>query len=183
MYFSKPGPDCTEETVRIAIEAARERGIRHVVVASNTGRTAWRLQSLLPDVNVVVVTHAYGYAGPGKIELADEERGRLLAAGFRVYTGTHILSGIERGMRASYGGLGPAETIAYTLRMFGQGTKVCVECSAMAMDGGCIPHGVDVLAIGGSGSGADTAVILRPAHAANVLSTKIREFLCKPAIF
>lgn len=45
------------------------------------------------------------------------------------------------------------EIIANTLRMFGQGVKVCVEVATMALDAGLIPYGEDVIAAGVSGVG------------------------------
>ena len=74
----------------------------------------------------------------------------------------------------------PAEIMSGTLRMFGQGIKVCVEISIMALDAGAIPHGENVIAVTGTGRGADTAAILTPAHAAKVFKTKIHEIICKP---
>ena len=64
--------------------------------------------------------------------------------------------------------------------MFGQGTKVCVEICAMAADAGLIPTGEAVVAVGGTGRGADTALALRPAVSSQVLKTKIDRILCKP---
>ena len=92
-----------------------------------------------------------------------------------------MLSGAERGMSRKFGGVYPMEIIANTLRMLGQGTKVCVEISVMALDAGLIPYGEDVIAVGGTDEGADTAIILRPAHAADIFDTWISEILCKPA--
>ena len=43
--------------------------------------------------------------------------------------------------------------------MFSQGTKVAVEIAVMALDAGLIPWRA-VIAVGGSGRGADTAVVL-----------------------
>ena len=40
MIFTKMGKAGTEETARIAIQTAKERGIRHIVIASSTGYTA-----------------------------------------------------------------------------------------------------------------------------------------------
>ena len=40
MYFEKPGKQNTEETVNIALQAAKELGIDTIVVATNTGDTA-----------------------------------------------------------------------------------------------------------------------------------------------
>ena len=50
----------------------------------------------------------------------------------------------------------------------------------MAADCGAIPSGEDVIAIGGTSEGADTAVILKAAHSLRILDTKISEYLCKP---
>lgn len=72
--------------------------------------------------------------------------------------------------------------IANTLRMFGQGTKVCVECASMAADNGAIPTGEPIIAIAGSGSGADTAIVLKAANTHKILDTKICEYLCKPTL-
>ena len=65
----------------------------------------------------------------------------------------------------------------------GQGVKVCVEIAVMALDAGLIPHGEEIIVVAGSGRGADTAVIMHPAHANNILETKINEILCKPRNF
>ncbi|MFT8313641.1 MAG: hypothetical protein ABF633_05220 [Clostridium sp.] len=42
-------------------------------------------------------------------------------------------------------------------------------------------NGEDIIAISGTGHGADTAIIIRPAHGADILKTKIREIICKPS--
>ena len=70
--------------------------------------------------------------------------------------------------------------MAFTLRMLSQGVKVCVEIAIMALDADLIPLGDRIIAIGGTGNGADTATILTPSHAASVFETKIHEILCKP---
>ena len=114
-------------------------------------------------------------------ELSAETRQELEQAGIRVLTTTHVLSGVERSLSRKFGGVYPAEIMAATLRMFGQGTKVAVEIAVMALDAGLIPHGEPVLAVGGTGRGADTVLLLRPAHAAHILDTRILEIICKPA--
>ena len=58
--------------------------------------------------------------------------------------------------------------------------KVCVAISVMALDAGLISHGTEIIAIGGTVHGADTALILKPAHAANIFDTVILEIICKP---
>lgn len=74
----------------------------------------------------------------------------------------------------------PAQVVAHALRMFGQGTKVCVEIAVMALDAGLIPFGREIIAIGGTGRGADTALVLTPAHSRQFFATWIHEIICKP---
>ncbi len=178
MYFETSGKANTLQTIELAKRVAGERGIRHIVVASNTGDTARLLAGT--GLNVVCVTHVQGFVDPGANEMSDSTRQELAVAGIKVLTTTHVLSGAERGLSGKFGGVLPVEIIANTLRMFGQGTKVAVEVSVMALDAGLVPYGEPVLAIGGTGRGADTALILRPAHASKILETRILEVVCKP---
>lgn len=39
--------------------------------------------------------------------------------------------------------------------------------------------GEDIIAIGGTEEGADTVVVIRPAHASNIFDTYIAEIICK----
>lgn len=95
---------------------------------------------------------------------------------------THALSGVERAVAKKHSGVYPALLIADTLRPFGQGTKVAVEVAVMAADSGNLT-GNDIVSIGGSGRGADTALILKPANQSDLFDTRIREIVCKPRDF
>ena len=106
----------------------------------------------------------------------------LADSGMTIVTAAHALSGAERSLSSVYKGVYPIEIIAHTLRMLGQGTKVCVECAAMACDNGAVPAGEPVIAIAGTAEGADTAVILKPNYTHRLLETRICEYLCKPAL-
>ena len=179
MYFEKRGAENTAETVRLALETAGERGIRNIVVASSSGETAL-LFANDAGVAVTCVTYAYGFAEDGKGSLDDAVREQLNQKSIAVLATTHVLSGVERGISSEFGGMYPAEILSNALRMFGHGVKVCVEVSIMALDAGLVPHGEKIIAVGGSGKGADTAVILTPAHAKKVFNTKVHEIICKP---
>ncbi|MBR6767744.1 MAG: hypothetical protein IKM02_07325, partial [Clostridia bacterium] len=109
-----------------------------------------------------------------------ELRNELVNKGYNVCTAAHALSGAERSLSTTFGGAYPVEIIAHTLRMFGQGTKVCVEISAMAADAGYIVGGEPVIAVGGTGRGVDTAVVLRPEVSSRILKTKIDRIICMP---
>ena len=99
-----------------------------------------------------------------------------------VISSSHALSGVERSVAQKYSGAYPVLLIADTLRLFGQGTKVAVEVAVMAADAGALT-GDDIISIGGSGGGADAALVLKPAHQNNFFDLRIREIICKPRQF
>jgi hypothetical protein len=150
------------------------------VVASYTGFTAEQFKGEA-DLNIVVVRGAYGFRDANEIRMSEEEFQALTAAGIKVVTAAHALSGGERALSSAYKGIYPVEIIAHTLRMFGQGTKVCVECAAMACDSGAVLSGAPTIAVGGTAAGADTVMLLQPANTHRILETRICEFFCKPA--
>lgn len=181
MLWNNKGTENTENTLELAVKRGKELGLRYFVVASNTGDTAGKLADL--GVDVMCVTHHTGFKEPGTQEMAPSAAEELRARGVRLLTATHLLGGIDRGVESKFGGSSPAGIVSLTLRMLGQGTKVCVEISVMALDAGLIPYGEDIVAIGGSGRGADTAVVIRPAHAKDFFACQIREIICKPRNF
>jgi hypothetical protein len=70
----------------------------------------------------------------------------------------------------------------YTLRIFGEGTKVACEIALMAADAGLVRTDEPVIAVAGTGRGADTALVLRPANAQTSFDMRIMEILCKPRL-
>ena len=177
-YWTEAGRANTQETCELALKYAGELGIQDIVVASNSGFTA---RFLLEKVcNLVVVTHHVGFKEPGQDQMDLEERDYLSSRGARLVTATHLFGGIDRAVTNKFGGLYPGGIVAQTLRTFGQGTKVCLEIAAMAADAGAITWGKEIIAIGGSGQGADTAAVLMPAHAKNFFDTQVLELICKP---
>lgn len=177
-YWPQAGKENTEATCALALKRAEELNIRDIVVASNTGATARFLVGKVE--NLVVVTHHVGFREPGQDEISQEERDYLRSQGARLVTATHLFGGIDRAVANKFGGVYPGGMVAQTLRLFGQGTKVCLEIATMAMDAGALPWGRDVIAVGGSGRGADTALVLRPTHAKTFFDTKVLEVICKP---
>lgn len=183
--FEKPGAINTEVTLKLAIQTAQERGM-DLVVATSKGNTACRAAELCKEMGferqLVAVTCAYGHRGPNENGVSEETRILLQDQGVRVVTAAHALSGAERGISKVFGGVYPVEIMAATLRMFGQGTKVCVEVALMAADNGSIAFKKPVVVVGGTAGGADTACIITPAYTACLLETKINEILCKPSL-
>ena len=111
--FSKPGKENTAATVKIALDAAKARGIRHIVVASYTGYTADFFKDET-DLKIVVVRGTYGYnvKEPGDIRMPAEKYTELCAAGMTVVTAAHALSGAERALSNVFKGTYPVEMIA-----------------------------------------------------------------------
>ena len=181
--FPNPGKENTAEAIRIALEAAQTRKL-DLVAATTRGGTAVELvkaaQAANFDGQIVIVSHAYRAGGN---TMPAETRQWLEAQpNVRVVTAAHALSGAERGISAKFSGIYPVELVAHTLRMLGQGMKVCVEIALMAADCGSVPTDRPVICIGGTGSGADTACVLTPTYSATLMEMKVHELLCKPAL-
>lgn len=182
MRFQKAGKVNTEETLRLADERRRALGIEEVVVASTTGDTAYKALELFTGAKIVVVTYHCGFREPFQNVMDDQVKLDLVEKGASVVAATHALSGVERAVAKKHSGVYPALLIADTLRLFGQGVKVAVEIAVMAADSGSL-SGADVISIGGTGRGADAALVLKPANQSDLFDMRIREVICKPVEF
>jgi len=183
LYFQRPGPQNTRRTLEIVAARAQELGIRSIVVASSSGKTGALAASLFPKKNLVVVTHSTGFLKPDFQELKPALRRKIESLGGKILTCQHAFGGVNRAVRKKLGTFELDEIIAYTLRTFGEGAKVAVEISLMAADAGFISTLEPCLSIGGSGSGVDTALLLRPANAQTFFDLRVLEVLAKPRSF
>lgn len=176
-YFEPGGEQCTDEALRIAAEYADAHGIKNIVVASTRGFTAEKASSVFKGKNLIVVTHVYGMREPNVVEFPAELRSRLEASGVKFVTAAHAFGGMNWMFKGS---VTATEVAANTLRMFSQGTKVAVECAAQAADAGLVRTDEDAIAIGGTGKGADTVLVLRPANVHKLFETKVKRVLAMP---
>lgn len=186
-YFDTPGPANTADAARFSRERAQERGIRTIVVASTSGKTAEVFAGALKgsEIQLVVVTHVVGFTKPGEWEFSPDSAEKLRAGGVKIVTGTHALSGLERALSRSpkVGGGSRTEAIAEALRrVVAIGLKVAVECVLIAADQGAIGIADEVIAVGGTASGADTVCVIRPAHTADFFSLQVREIVAMPRV-
>lgn len=182
MYWKRSGGEKTEETLQVAVDRLERSDINDVVIASNSGKTVKKFAGMvdISEINLVCVTHHVGFREPGEDEMDVDMRQQLEEMGIEILTTTHVLAGVARSIKKKHGGLYPAEIMAEALRMLGQGVKVTVEISIMALDAGLVPYGTEIIAVGGTGWGADTASIVRPGHSNNVFETDVLEVLCRP---
>ena len=175
-YFDRPGKENTDETLQLAVAAARREGLRTMVLASTTGFTATKAAAIVQDddIRLVVIPHQYGWKEECEFDL--ELISRLEEQGHRVHFATMPFetSGL-------YGNNAPT-ALANILRTFGQGTKVCVEILLMAADAGLVKPGEKAVIVAGTGRGADTAVTATPATTLNLAQVAIHRILCKPLL-
>ena len=193
-YFDKVGPENTEETFRIAKKRAEELGIKTILIASTRGDSAAKAVDFFTGCKVVAVGHATGMREPNKNEFTDENKRRVESKGGVVIFASHAFTGLTRRPTPPPApGTPPAmptgpilevgDIIANALRIMCAGIKVVVECGVMAADAGAIRTDEDVIAIAGSGRGADTAVTMRASNASTLFRFRIKEILCKPLLY
>jgi hypothetical protein len=181
--FAKPGEVNTQETLKLAAERGAQLGVRTVLVATTRGRSALLAIEILKGYRIVAVTHCAGFAGPDTQELPAEVRRELESAGASVLTATHAFGGIGRAIRKKFKTFEIDEIVANALRRFGEGTKVAMEIALMAADAGLVRTDEDVISIGGTSTGSDTALVLKPANTHDFFEMRVREIICKPFDF
>jgi len=183
-YFHKPGGKNTKAVMEAVFRRAEELSISKVLIATCSGRTAYEaLKILQKEVKIIAVTHVTGYEKPNYQELEEKDRRELEAQGITVLTCQHAFGGVGRAVRNKLSTYQVDEIMAYTLRIFGQGIKVAIELALMAADAGLVRTDEDVISVGGSGRGADSAIVLQPANSSRFFDLKVKEIICKPTVF
>ncbi len=182
VYFKNPGEENTLRTLEIGAKRAEELNVQNIIVASTSGKTGVMAASLFRSRNLVIVSHSTGFVRPDFQQFQPDLRQKIEEAGAKILTCQHALGGVGRAVRKKLGTYELEEIIAYTLRIFGEGTKVAVECALMAADAGLISTKEPCISIGGTSNGSDAALLLLPAHAQNFFDLKIAEVLAKPRI-
>ena len=172
--FPESGPANTDATLALGLQRALTLGLKDVVVASTSGATGVRAATLFAGFNVIVVNGIFAE------RLDSAAREPLASTGAHVVFAGHAFGMMGRAVKRRLGAVQADEIVAQTLKIFGDGFKVAVEVTCMAVDAGLIPPGREVVAIGGYGRGADTAIVIRAAHTQDFFDTHILEVICKP---
>ncbi|MFH1647542.1 MAG: pyruvate kinase alpha/beta domain-containing protein [Chloroflexota bacterium] len=174
VYFEEPGVENTGATLRLALERAKARGINKIILASTRGDTARQAAASWDGsgIKIVVVPHQYGFMAGQRFppELVEELRGQ----GHAVHFGTMLFH------TEHLFGTDTPRVMANLLRTFCQGMKVCVEIILMAVDGGHVAPGEEVVVVSGTGRGADTAVVALAAPSTRLGDLHVTEIICKP---
>jgi hypothetical protein len=180
VYFEERGPQNTEQALRLARERAEALGVRDIVVASYTGDTGVKASQVFTGYNLVVVAGVVGFREPNTVAMLEENRRAIEASGGKVLFAGHAFGMLGRAVHRRLGATQVDEVIAHVLRLFSQGLKVGCEIACMAADAGLIKVGEEAIAIGGTGKGADTAIVLRASNTHTFFDARILEIICKP---
>ncbi|MBI2906379.1 MAG: hypothetical protein HYX92_01845 [Chloroflexi bacterium] len=181
-YFAEAGKSNTSETLRLAKRRADELAIKTIIVASTYGDTGIAAAELFKGYRVIVVGHAWGSRGANTSTMTEENRARIQALGGTVVHASHVFGGIGRAVNDKFHTIQVDQIIANVLRVFSQGMKVIPEMAMMAADAGLVRTDEEVVVIAGTGRGADTAAVVKPANSREFFDLKVREIICKPRL-
>lgn len=188
-YFRSRG----EVNTRKALELARERALQlkllKIVVASETGRSALKALQFLQgtELKLIVVTHyparTWGPKGEIPIGLARPEyrhvKRYLEEQGAIVVQGTRPFAGIGRAL--GWDAPVPATFVDKALELFSSGTKIAIEAALMATDAGALDMGEEVVTLGGTYKGLDTALLVKTSFSGNLFTDfEVLEVIAKP---
>jgi len=163
-YFEKTSDEdaqrITSETLRLAKKRGDELGITCFVIASSTGFVAKKALDVLAGRSLVFVGESREWYAKDFLKGLESKNIPVI---------------FSREVKYSY----PSD-VQSAFRRLSEGAKVCPEIVMIAADKDLIPIEKEVIAIAGTGSGADTSMIVVSAKSKNFKELKIRELICKP---
>jgi len=183
VYFDKPGERNTGDVLRLARVRADELGLKTVVVASVRGYTAIKAVDVFQGMKVVVVTAHTGWKHHPNVQyFLPEHREAVESKGGILLTAPHVFGGLSYALRDSFGVATLGVDMGSSLRILGEGMKVTCEIVMAAADAGLVRTDEEVVSIGGTDRGVDTAVVLKPVHVQNFFNLRVKEIICKPRL-
>lgn len=188
-YFDKPGPQNTNDVVKIVEKRVESTGIKYVVVASISGETALNFARVLVGKASVICVSGAPYRREWKLEwpcIKPEYRTKLEKLGVPIMdTAPYVFrSSVLEGSR--WTAVFPELLVREVLYCFSQGLKVAVEVVLMAVASGLLEPYQNVIGVGGTVRGADTAAVIKATYPAMVFSKdakkklEIREIIAMP---
>lgn len=174
-YYETTNQDHTLDTFALVEQKLEETGIKKLVLASTTGRTALAAMEYFSGkgISLVVIPHQYGFSSEDN-RFPEDIVKTLRNNGHEVHFGTMFFH-----TEKLYGSSIPT-VIASFLRCFSEGVKVCYEITLMAADSGLVRNGESVIAIAGTGLNSDTALLMQAATTRNIGKLRVNEIICKP---
>lgn len=183
ILFEKAGKENTEATLQCAKKNADQLGIKAIILASTKGDTISKALTIMDpkSYHLICVTHNYGFNEDGNQEMPQKIREESTAKGISFVTGTLAFSGVSSALLRKYQHFDAVALFARLLRgLIGDGVKVCAEIVMMATDAGVIKAGDEVIAVAGTGYGADTCCLIKAASSRFFDKLRIEAILAKP---
>jgi len=179
IYFDEPGDANTEQCLNIAMSEVEKNGYMYIIVASKTGRTGGIFANGFKgiDANLMIISSADG-GEPVKIH--PMRRQMILNRGATLFNAPSLSFSLDQAFGQEYMESNPSFVVRQTLSTFGEGIRACCECVMAATDGGLVSEGMEVVAVAGTGSGADTVAIIRAASSKRFRELRVREILAWP---
>lgn len=190
-YFDVCGQVNTEKTLDLAIQRARELGIKKLIAASETGLSALKAVEALRNtgIDLIVVTSAAGTEVEktviGGLQIGIQDKAiwaKLEKGGAQIVRATDPFFNIGAALE-QHGTLTLATLVRLVLKIVSSGVAVCVGATLMATDNGILSDGEEVVAVAGSWVGLDTAVVVQGANSVDFFkrgAVQVKEIICKP---
>ncbi len=189
VYFQYRGEVNTKRVLNLGRQRALELGILKMVVPSETGRSALRALEVLTGTNIqlIVVTHypasTWGPKGDIPVGINRPEyqhvKRYLEEHGVVVLQGTRPFGGVSQAL--SWSASVPVSFAGKTLELFSAGTKIAIETALIATDTGALEEGEEVVSLGGTYKGLDTALVVKTSYSGNIFSKfEVLELIAKP---
>ena len=188
-YFEEPGEQNTDDVIEAVKKRLYTTGIKHVVVASTRGKTAVKFAEALGNqVGLISVSEPqYIRESGSEWPIMDPANKKMLEE-----LGVTVLDKAPYVFHSSvledskWSQATPETLMREVFYTMGQGFKVAVEVVLTAVACGVLEPYQDVIGVGGTSRGADTALVLRATYPATVLSKdsskrlEIREIIAMP---
>jgi len=190
-YFDEPGGQNTKDVIEVVTRCIEETGIKYLIVASTSGKTALKFAEALKekDIKIFCVSEPPSrqiWGEPWPI-INEETRKKLEEIGVTIIDRVPYKFHDSVLELAKWHFPIPEHIVGDVLAFVGgQGLKVAVEVMFMTVQAGYIKPGEDIIAVAGYGGGADTAIIVKTCFPETLFSQdvekrlEVREILAMP---
>lgn len=188
-YFDEPGEQNTEDVIEAVKNRLSATGIKYVIVASTSGKTAVKFaEALGKQAKIISVSEPqYVKEWGSKWPLMNPaSKKKLKKLGVTVLDRVPYVFHSSILENSKWSQVTPEILLRETFYTLGQGFKVAVEVAMISVTCGVLEPYQDVIGVGGTSRGADTALILRATYPATALSKdsnkklEIREIIAMP---
>ena len=178
IYYEEGGADHTETTLQASLDAAKELGVKTILIASTSGDTGVKAAEMYrgSGVQLIVVGHQMGFPVAKVQQFKPENWERIAELGGVVNLGTDVVTNSIRHRQS----LGHSPMSFITQTLIAMKVKVNVEIIAKACDAGQILPGDKVISVAGSHKGADTSAVFLANDSPNILDVKPQMYICYP---